>query len=240
MIIQPLPCVNVFIENLNESLRAEFPEAGLTCIQRAWLVVVLMGIVVTDKLCWAVFERRGLNQFTQDQLRWMFTHTKLAWSHLLRCSVRIILKHYGINSGTLVVDETDKRRAKVTSKISGTHKIKDKKSSGYFNGQELVFLFLVTETGGFPVDFRFYIPDPEMSAWRKRNKKQKQAGIVPAQREPRPALNLAYPQKADLAIELLQSFTDNFPDFVTLGVLADALYGNASFMNRAAAATKNA
>jgi hypothetical protein len=124
MLIQPLPCVTLFVETLNESLGKVAPEARLSLIQRAWLVTVLMGIVVTDKLCWAVFERRGLNQFTQDQLRWMFKKAQMAWSILLYCSVRVVLAHYGINSGTLVLDETDKHRAKVTKKIAGAHKKK--------------------------------------------------------------------------------------------------------------------
>jgi hypothetical protein len=71
MIIQPLPCVTLFVETLNESLRTVDPKAELTRIQRAWLVTILMGIVVSDVLCWAAFERRGLNRFTQNQLRWM-------------------------------------------------------------------------------------------------------------------------------------------------------------------------
>jgi hypothetical protein len=240
MIIQPLPCVTLFVETLNESLRTVDPKAELTRIQRAWLITILMGIIVTDMLCWAAFERRGLDRFTQGQLRWMFTSGRLAWSHFLRCSVRIILSHYGINAGTLVLDETDKHRAKVTKKIAGTHKIKDKKSGGYFNGQELVFLFLVTDTISFPVDFRFYTPDPEVRAWKKRRKEQKRQGIPVAEREHCPAPNPMYPQKMDLAVEMLKSFADAFPTFLIRGVLADALYGHASFMDRAAAVTRNA
>jgi SRSO17 transposase len=240
MLILPLPCVTAFVETLNDSLRAVDPTARLTFIQRAWLTTVLMGIIVTDMLCWAAFERRGLNRFTQEQLRWMFTSAKVAWSHLLQGSVRIVLKHYGITAGTLVLDETDKRRAKITTKITGAHKVKDKKSGGYFNGQELVFLLLVTDTVTFPVDFRFYTPDPAVSAWRKRSKEQKQQGIPAAERELRPKMNADYPQKTDLGVEMLKSFAEAFPTFLIRGVLADALYGNASFMDRAAAVTRNA
>jgi hypothetical protein len=240
MLIQPLPCVTLFVETLNESLGKVTPEAKLSLIQRAWLVTVLMGIVVTDKLCWAVFERRGLNQFTQDQLRWMFKKAQMAWSSLLYCSVRVVLAHYGINSGTLVLDETDKHRAKVTKKIAGAHKVKDKKSGGYFNGQELVFLLLVTDKVSFPVDFRFYTPDPKISAWNKRWKEQKKQGIPAAARETRPEADPLHPQKTDVAIQMLESFATDFPTFQIRGVLADALYGNAYFMDRAAKATRGA
>jgi hypothetical protein len=154
--------------------------------------------------------------------------------------VRVILNHYGIVAGTLVSDETDKRCAKVTTTIAGAHKVKDKKSGGYFNGQELVFLFLVTDTVSFPVDFRFYTPDPLLSAWRKRSNEQKKQGIPAAQRERRPEPNPSYLKKTDLALEMLQSFAEAFPTFLIRGVLADALYGNAAFMDMAAAVTRNA
>jgi hypothetical protein len=240
MLIQPLPCVTLFVETLNESLCAVNPIARLTFIQRTWLVTVLMGIIVTDMLCWAAFERRGLDCFTEGQLRWMFKHAKLAWSHLLRGSVRVILKHDGIVAGTLLADETDKRRAKVTTTIAGAHKIKDKKSGGYFNGQELVFLFLVTDTVSFPVDFRFYVPDPALSTWRALRKEQKKQGIQAQERAKCPAHDPKYVKKTDLALEMLQSFAEAFPAFLIRGVLADALYGNAVFMDRAAAVTRNA
>ncbi len=56
MLIHPLPCVSAFVDALNESLQAVNPAARLTSIQRRWLTFVLMGIVVTSKLCWAAFE----------------------------------------------------------------------------------------------------------------------------------------------------------------------------------------
>jgi hypothetical protein len=43
MLIQPLPCITLFVETLNESLGKVAPEARLSLIQRAWLVTVLMG-----------------------------------------------------------------------------------------------------------------------------------------------------------------------------------------------------
>jgi hypothetical protein len=63
----------------------------------------------------------------------MFRYAKLARSHLLQASVRCVLLTYGVQGGTLIIDDTDKRRAK-TTKIAGAHKVKDKKSGGYCNG----------------------------------------------------------------------------------------------------------
>jgi hypothetical protein len=40
MLIQPLPCVTLFVEALNESLRAVDPMARLTFTQRTWLGLI--------------------------------------------------------------------------------------------------------------------------------------------------------------------------------------------------------
>lgn len=240
MPIQPLPCVTAFIDELNESLGQLSQNATLTRAQRVWLTIVLMGIVVTNTLCWAAFERLGLGRFTEGQLRSMFKTAGIAWSRLLQASVRVIISRYGLCSGVLAVDDTDKRRAKVTSKIDKTFKLKDKKSGGYFNGQSLVMLLLVTDKVTIPVDFRFYMPDPEVSAWAKKSKVQKEQGIPAKERDPRPPASAKYPKMTDLAVDMLESFAKSFPKFKIRAVLADALYGNASFMDRANAATRNA
>jgi hypothetical protein len=240
MLIQAHPCVTLFVEKLNESLSAFDPKAELTRYQRAWLVVVLTGLLVTQVFCWAVFERRSLGEFKQSRLRWMFYFGKLPWSLLLQCSVRHILKHYGIKQGVLVVDDTEKRRAKTTKTIAGAHKIKDKKSGGYLNGQELVFLLLVSDTLTFPIDFRFYTPDPATSEWRQRYQAQKRQGIPPKQREQRPISNPQYPSKIQLAAQMIEAFAKTFPSLTIQGVLADALYGCSAFIEPVHEATHGA
>jgi hypothetical protein len=233
MLIEVLPCVDVFVDKLNEALKQVDNQAQLTRTQRLWFMLVLTGILVTDQLCWAMFERRGLNRFTQEQLRWVFNHARIAWSSVLRCSVRLVFAHYGIAEGVLVIDDTDKKRAKVTEKIAWTHKIKDKKSGGYINGQEIVFLFLVTPVVSIPIDFRFYMPDPELSLWRKRYREQRKNGIARKDREARPKTRGQYPSKSDLALQMLSAFTKDFPKITLRAVLADALYGCSSFMKQA-------
>ena len=117
------------------------------------------------------------------------------------------------------------------------HKVKDKKTGGWFKGQEFVFLILVTNTVTIPVGFRFYIPDPALQAWKKSNKAEKKAGIPPKERTKKPAFNPQYPSKQALALELLTEFSKNHPEVTIQAVLADALYGNADFIDRAATVT---
>ncbi|TMO53628.1 transposase, partial [Pseudoalteromonas aurantia] len=66
------------------------------------------------------------------------------------------MNHYNINSGVLDFDDSGKKRSKRTTRITGAHKVKDKATGGYFNGQQLVFMVLVTDVVTIPVGFRFF------------------------------------------------------------------------------------
>ena len=55
-------------------------------------------------------------------------------------------------------------------------RIADKKTGGYFNGQTVVVLFLITPKVSLPVGFRFYRPDPALTAWKKERGGTQNAG----------------------------------------------------------------
>jgi hypothetical protein len=65
----------------------------------------------------------------------------------------------------LVVDDTGKKRAKVTKRIPDVHHFKDKDSTGTIRDQEVVFLVWVTPVVTLRVAFMFYQPDPAYVAW---------------------------------------------------------------------------
>jgi hypothetical protein len=236
MFIHPLPEVSEFIEKLNDSIQAYEPSQSLSRIQRQWFVYVLMGIIVTGQLCWAVFERRDCFGFcSETKFRWIFRCAKLPWHLLLQASLRLIFKHYGISEGVLAIDDTSKERSKNTTQIFAAHKIKDKKTSGYFNGQELIFMVLVTPIATIPVDFCFYEPDPKQTAWRKAYRQAKRQGMIKKERPLKPQKDPNYPKKHALAVNMLQRFTLVFPHIIVKAVLADALYGCAEFMEQSRA-----
>ena len=236
MLIRPLSCVVDYVTGLNASLN-RISSIPLTKSQRGWLVTVLMGLIVAGSFNWAAFARRSLGAFKESRLRWVFRHANIAWAHLLQASVAQVISHYGVTAGVLVLDDSDKIRSRNTSKIAGVHKVKDKKTGGWFNGQEFIFLILVTGLVTIPVGFRFYTPDPALKAWKKTNKDQKKAGIPAKDRTKRPEPNPAYPSKQALALELLETFSKNHPSVRVQAVLADALYGNAYFMDEASKLT---
>ena len=168
-------------------------------------------------------------------LCWMFRHSKIPWDRLLVASVRVILRHHGIPSGSLVIDDTDNSRSKAAKKLAYLYKLRDKDSGGYLWGQSLVFLLLVTPKISIPVGFVFYQPDPQLSAWYWREKALKKQKAPKAQRPPKPAPNPEYPTKQQLALRLLEDFKANHPDIRVHCITADALYGTAPFVDAASA-----
>jgi len=150
-------------------------------------------------------------------------------------SVRVLLRHYGITQGRLVVDDSDKPRAKSAKKIAYLHKLRDKESGGCILGQNLVFLLLVTATLTIPVGFAFYMPAPELTAWYKQERRLKQLGMPRKRWPPKPPAHPHYPTKHALALRLLTQGKAHYPDLRVPCVIADAFYGSAAFMEGASA-----
>jgi hypothetical protein len=237
MLIRPIACVIDYVTALNESLK-KISTKKLTKSQRLWLSIVLMGLIVTGSFNWSAFERRSLGEHKESGLRWVFRHAKIVWGRLLQASIIHILSHYEIEKGVLVLDDSDKMRSRNTSKIAGVHKVKDKKTGGYFEGQEFIFLLLVTDKITIPVGFRFYTPNPAIKEWKEIIKAEKKAGIAAKNRTKHPEINPQYPSKQMIGLELLKTFSQNHPDITVQAVLADALYGNQKFMDEAAMVTR--
>ncbi len=193
-----------------------------------------MGIIVTESVCWRKFVRAGLGRYSEALLSWYF-RSPMPWDVLLSLSVRLLLDSFGSWEGVLVLDDTGKRRAKVTKRIPYVHYFKDKQGSGTIRGQEVVFLVLVTPLVTIPVGFAFYQPDPAYSAWAKQDRRLKRRGVAKSKRPAQPPVNPEYPTKQQLALALLEQFAHDHPLVQVKAILADALYGSAQFMAQAAA-----
>ena len=235
VIAKPAPFVSAFVEAVDEAIRAQHPSHGMSAIQRAWLAFCVTAVLVTNSICWARFERASLGTYSLAALSWMFRHSKMPWDQLLVASVRGILQHHGITSGTLVIDDTDNPRSKSAKTLAHLYKLRDKARGGYVWGQSLGFLVLVTAKISIPVGFAFYQPAPELSAWYKKEKALKQQGVPKQQRPSKPAPNPAYPPKEQLALRLLAAFKAHHPHIRVHCIMADALYGTATFVDGASA-----
>jgi hypothetical protein len=218
---------------VDEAIRAESPHHGLSVTQRTWLAFCVTAVLVTNSICWARFERAGLGTYALAALSWRFRHSKIPWDDLLVVSVRVILRHYGLTSGSLVIDDTDTPRSKAAKTLAPLYKLRDKESGGSLWGQSLVFLVLVTPTISIPVGFAFYQPAPELSAWDKQEKALKKQGVAKKQRPSQPSPNPHYPPKQDLALRLLAQCKAQHPDVRVHCITADALSGTAPFVDGA-------
>lgn len=234
MIIEKaLPFVEEFVGEINQAINQQAPGQELTGIQKHWLSFCLMGIIVTNSVCWAKFQRAGLGKYTAAALSWVFRKANIPWDLLLIMSVRIIIKKYGITAGSLLIDDSDRERSKTTKRIFKTYKIKDKSSGGYINGQTILVLLLVTPIITIPVGFSFYMPDPALRVWEKENKQLGDKKVPKALRPVKPKRDPAYPTKQEIALTLLEQFKFNHRNIKIKVIDADALYGISAFMDKA-------
>ena len=230
---EPAHFIKTFVTDLDAALGTLKPNAKLTQLQRFWLGFCLTGMLLTNSVCWAKFERASLGEYKIAALSWMFREAKVAWNYLLLASVSLVLVQHGITEGELVLDESDRSRSKRTKRIHKAHKQKHKASGGYVNGQTVVLLLLVTQSVTIPVGFAFYMPDPALRAWTKEDRRLKKQGMTKKDRPVMPERNNAYPTKTQLAVRLLQAFKNAHGDIKIKAVLGDALYGETVFMDEA-------
>ena len=86
-----------------------------------------------------------------------------------------------------------------------------------------------------PVGVVFSQPAPEISAWDKTDTARKTPGVPTKQRPRTPGPHPHSPSKEPLALRLLASCKAQHPDVRMHSVMADALYGTATFVDGASA-----
>ena len=155
LIGKPAPFVSAFVAAVDEAIRTHQPNCGLSAIQRTWLAFCVTAVLVTNSICWARFARASLGTYSLAALSWMFRHSKMPWDHLLVASVRVLFRHHGLTSGSLVIDDTDTPRSKSAKALAYLSTLRDKDSGGYLWGQSLVLLLLVPPQLSLPVGFGF-------------------------------------------------------------------------------------
>ena len=227
---QILPFIKEYISLVSSSLQAINPSYRLTKTQEGWLSFCLTGILLTNTICWTKYEQASFGSKKVGALSWMFRNSKINWDLLFRQSILVILSYYGICSGSLQLDDTDRERSKNAGKLYKLGPQKDKKSGGYFMGQSIVILLLVTDKVSIPVGFKFYQKDPDLKAWEKKDKALIKKGVAKKDRPKPPAKNPAYPTKNEIAVELVRNFHKHFSQIHIKSVNADALYGTSTFV----------
>ena len=102
-----LPFIKDYLANINEVIKRGGGSKPLSQLQRTWLSFILLGILVTNSVCWARISRFTANRYTTAASSLMFRKAVILWSALLTASVKHITGVYQINTGSLQLDDTD-------------------------------------------------------------------------------------------------------------------------------------
>ncbi len=231
MITDALDFIKSYIDLLNESLKGV--GGSLTKLQKAWLAFCLTAMIFTNRINWKAWERWSGGRYSDSALSKMLRKALIPWDLLLLASTKLIISRYGVKEGVLVIDDSDHQRSKNTTHIAHVHRIKDKKYDGFFNGQNLIFLLLVTDKITLPIGFTFYEPDPELHEWKNLDQELKKRKVDKKERPKQPVKNKKYPSKLEIALDLLTGFFQNHPSLQIKCILADAFYGSADFVKTA-------
>jgi len=228
---KPFPFLIDYVNQLSDAMENTQIKTGMTCARKNWLAFCLTAILVTSSICWRKFSRVSFGSFTEALLSWHF-RSPMTWELLLSTSVNLVLKNFAITEGLLLIDDTGKKRSKVTKRLPYIHHFKSKEGTGTIRGQEVIFLVLVTAKFTIPVGYEFYQPDPDYTQWAKQEKNLKKQKVPASVRPKKPAKNPAYPTKQEIALTLLKQFASFCPFVKVKAILADSLYGSADFMAR--------
>jgi hypothetical protein len=222
--------ISTYIADITAAIKKNDSEYSLTKRQIYWLSFCLMGILLTNELNWSKYSRMSMQTYKIGALSWMFRYSKINFELLFRKSILQILTTYGIRSGHIIFDDTDRERSKNAVLLHGLGKQKDKKSGGYFLGQNILFMMLVTKKVTIPIGFAFYQNDPKWLMWKKEEDRLAKKGV---KKEFRPIEvfrdYVLYPTKQQLCIELLKNFKAHFADITIQSIMADCFFGTKSW-----------
>jgi hypothetical protein len=218
--------VNDFVNAISSGLALHNPLYRMTGKQSYWLKFCLMGLLLANSINWSAYSRLSLGRYSLSALSWMFRQSKINFRALFDESIVHILQTYGLSRGHLIYDDTDNERSKNALHIHGLGKQKDKKSGGYFQGQNIMFCLLVTSKVSIPVGFAFYENDPSWSAWDKEDKRLIKKGVSKAHRPKEVKRDYTkYPTKQQISLQLAANFKALLPEFKVLSVMADCFFG---------------
>ena len=178
--------VVIYVNDLVGQLKLLNAEADLSRTQKLWLSFVLSAIIISNAICWSVFERMSNGKHKSTKLLGMFRRGVICWDKLMIASIKLIIKRYNLEEGVFLLDDSNKSRSKNVKKLHAAHKVKDKATGGYSIAQNVMFLVLVTDKVTIPLGFAFYEPDADWVAWRKEDRKLKKAGVARKDRPKEP------------------------------------------------------
>lgn len=204
----------------------------LSLKQEFFLMFCLHMMIFTNSINWEKFQRFSFGKYKAKALSYMFQRSKIPLKKIYILGINLLIDYYKITNGYLLFDDTCRQRGKVIKMIANVFKYFDTKTNGYFNAQNIVFLFLVTKYITIPVGFRFYIPCPKTKEWFEKDKeirnlnKQGYRNLDGSKlkRPVKPDRSIEHPSKNMIAEELLKKFKELFPNIEVISFSFDSGY----------------
>jgi hypothetical protein len=75
ILAKPALFVSAFIDAVDDAIRQQHPNYGMSAIQRTWLAFCVTAVLVTNSIYWARFERASLGTYSLAALSWIFRHS---------------------------------------------------------------------------------------------------------------------------------------------------------------------
>ena len=234
MLFTPFAEVRTFLEEVAAQPQVtNGASVTLSKKQIGWLSVCITAMILMGLFCFAEIQRASAGKLSGRAFSWMLHFSKICWDELFQGSVLRLISFFGAK-GFLVIDDTDRLRAKSTSKLYGVHKLKDKKTGGYATGQNIVLLLFVTAKMTFPVGFSFYVPDPTWVAWRTEDRKLRVQKVPARLRPKKPERSADFPTKITIACGLIEKFSNLVSAASIIAINADAAYSCSEFTHKCA------
>ena len=234
-----LPLVISYVDNIcneyvNSHLNKNQAVSKISNKQKIWLIFCLTMMILTNSLNWDRFERFSLGSYKSKALSFMFHRAGIPFQLLFEAGIRTIIKTFNILKCHIIIDDTDRPRSKIIKAIAFVFKNFNKKTGGYFNCQNLVFLVLVTNKVTIPFAFKFYKPCPEVKKWQELDKKIRALNKQgfrdkdgkKLKRPDKPERSKDCPTRNQLSVELVREFKEKFPEIEIISCSFDAAYSS--------------
>jgi hypothetical protein len=202
----------------------------LSKLQKNFLAFCMTAMLVLGSFCWTRMERATFKTVGARALGWMLHHSKIPWQKLWETSVILAINIAGL-IGIIVIDDSERLRAKCSFILHALSKVKDKKTGGFSMAQNIVFIVFVTKYLTIPVGFRFFRPDPDWKSWRENDIKLRAQKIKKSLRPKKPIRNPDYPMRSTIAVQLIEEFKKLIPNVQVTALTADAAYLTSELMN---------
>lgn len=223
--------ITQFTLQLNSSLKYNY-NRSLSNKQLRFVEACIWAIVWYGKLSWAAFGRFFLG-ISPQCFSYMLHRSSIPWLELYNAAVIFCLRQFGVTKLFISVDDTQRSRSGKVKKLWAFFKDLNRKTGGFGIFQNLVVIYLITDTISIPLMFAFYRPNPQVAPWKKQKKEAKKKGLPAPKKPPH---NPKFPTRNEIAVRLISN-TIEFINFVNRSnvrkikiqaTLADAAYFSAS------------